>query len=97
MNITDADKSVLHRCLEVASAGELFEDWEFQTLFGLERGQLAAISAKWPDVDQTDPDVDLAVTNAVANLLGYPHGKSLEVLVGATHSELRSILALWRS
>lgn len=97
MNITDAEKSVLHRCLEVASAGDLFEDWEFQTLFGLERGQMAAISAKWPLVDQPDPLVDLAVTNAVTNLLGYPHGMSLEVLVGATQSELRSILARWRS
>ena len=97
MPITDADRDTLRRCLEVAAAGKVFEDPEFQALFGLHRTQVIAILETWPTVDETDPDVDLAVNNTLANLLGYPHGKDLKLLVNADEDELRAILDRWRA
>ena len=79
MGLTDADREILGRCLKVAAAGRIFEDPEFHALFGLHRSEVGTISVNWPDVDETDPDVDLAVNNTLTNLLGYPHGKDLEI------------------
>ena len=58
--------------LGAAVNGPFFFDWEFSTLFGLTRSEVAAVLRAWPDGD--DPVVqDRAVANAINHLLGYPH------------------------
>jgi hypothetical protein len=96
MDLIDDDKETLRRCLEVAASGRIFEDPEFHALFGLQRSEFGAIFSKWPNVDWTDPDVDLAVNNTLANLLGYPHGKDLASLVGADRDHLEALSQRWR-
>ena len=86
----------MRRCLEVAASGRVFEDPEFHTLFGLQRSEVIEIYSKWPDVDENDPDVELAVNNTLVNLLGHPHGMDLKSLVGADEKDLEAILLRWR-
>jgi hypothetical protein len=57
----------------------------------------AAVLAAWPTGDDTDTQ-DLAVTNVLNNLLGYPHqeGKAWRQHITATPAEVAAILARWR-
>jgi hypothetical protein len=73
MSLTEGEKHVVHECLLAAAEGPFFPDWEFHTLFGMERAELVEITAAWPAIDEDDEKVDLAINNAMNNLLGYPH------------------------
>jgi hypothetical protein len=69
------DLELIRRCmLACLNDTESFEEWEFSTIFGVNRDQMRAVMERWPDVDQTSTDVLCAVGNSLANLLGYPHG-----------------------
>lgn len=65
---------VVRDCLRAAAEGPFFPDWEFATLFGLERAELKSILHSWPDLNEDDELVVLAINNSFNNLLGYPHG-----------------------
>ena len=65
---------VVRDCLRAAAEGPFFPDWEFSTLFGLERAELKSILQSWPDLNENDEVVVRAINNAFNNLLGYPHG-----------------------
>src|SRR4051812_12407265 len=71
--LTDDEKRVVFECLRAAAVGPFFPDWEFHTLFGLHRHEVAQIVAAIPVIDDADESVSLAINNAFANLLGYPH------------------------
>ncbi len=73
-DLSEAYRKVVSECLHASANGPFFADWEFHTLFGLERSRVAEIASRWPDVDDSDDDVRLAINNAMNNLLGYPHG-----------------------
>jgi hypothetical protein len=53
---------------------QIFPDWEFGTIFGIERGEVKEVLNAWPDVTEEDEVVSLVLNNAMNNLLGYPHG-----------------------
>jgi hypothetical protein len=74
------DIALVAACLLASDEGPFFPDWEFQTLFGVERGQLRKVRMRWPDVSLTEKTVYLSVMNSVANLLGYPHGEEQSLL-----------------
>ena len=65
-------------CLRAAANGPYFPDWEFATLFGLSRQQVASIAEKWPS-NAGEPVTEIAVLNALVNLHGYPHGREDEL------------------
>jgi len=69
--LNDKEKRVVFECLRAAVAGPFFPDWEFHTLFGLHRHEVAQIVAAIPDIDDSDEQVSLAINNSIANLLGY--------------------------
>jgi hypothetical protein len=71
--LSDVDKVILGQALRAAVDGPFFPDWEFHTLFGLERSQVRAIADAWPEPDASSDDVELAVNNSLNHLLGYPH------------------------
>jgi hypothetical protein len=89
---------IVKACLRI-SADEpcVFPDWEFSTLFGLERSEVAAVARAWPDVDCGSPVVADAVQNAMNNLLGYPHNWHNEWAAhfDFTEAELAETLAAW--
>ena len=92
--LTRADCDLVGKCLDAAFSGPFFPEWEFSTLFGLERGELDRVRQQWPDVDPEREDVELAVINSLNNLLGYPHGQSLEHLIGHSPIEIQHTLNL---
>ena len=73
MTFNEDEVHVIGQVLRAAVEGPFFEDWEFHTLFGLTRDEAAAVAAAWPNVDLRDGTVQLAITNSMVNLLGYPH------------------------
>lgn len=73
-SLSEADKKTLGQALRAAADGPFFPDWEFHTLFGLQRTEVRAIADAWPHVESLPHDVIVAVTNSLNNLLGYPHG-----------------------
>lgn len=68
--LTFEELAVVEACLLAAADGPFFPDWEFQTLFGLERQEVRRYAESWPEGDE---DVLLAVAGSLNNLTGYPH------------------------
>ena len=85
-------------CLRAAADGPFFKDWEFATLFGVERAEMKRIAEEWPKVDADDAIVSDAVQNSLNNLLGYPHGMDadLEASVLGSPSAIERVLVKWR-
>ncbi|NUW40625.1 hypothetical protein [Nonomuraea rhodomycinica] len=75
----------------------VFEDWEFDTLMGLTRDEVAAIPTSWPHVDDADAR-DVAVNNVLNNLLGHPHGyaRRSHEFFSAAPEEVADVLTRWR-
>lgn len=73
--LTQAESRIVGEVLRAAADGPFFPDWEFHTLFGLERQEVRETADRWP-LPIVDPQiVTVAVNNSFNNLLGYPHGK----------------------
>lgn len=68
-----SEVELIGKSLRAAADGQFFPDWEFHTLFGMSRKELAAIASRWPANDG-DGETERAVFNTVAHLCGYPHG-----------------------
>lgn len=98
--LSDQERQTVFECLSAAEQEELFPDWEFETLFGMTRGQLTEVREKWPEVDTTQPDVGAAIVNSMNNLLGYPHapdghwGRYISVQPDAVQSTMDKLIAL---
>mgnify|MGYP006909079900 CR=1 FL=1 len=71
--LSEEDQGIIYRCLVAALKGPFFPDWEFQTLFGINRDALDKVVEDWPNVDETNDDAFLAINNSFVNLLYYPH------------------------
>ncbi|HUR28971.1 MAG TPA: hypothetical protein VM509_12350, partial [Planctomycetota bacterium] len=69
-------REIVGRCLLAAAEGPYFPDEEFEVLFGLTRDEVTEIARAWPAVDESSGHVQLAINDALANLLGYPHGRT---------------------
>ena len=66
---------VVKDCLRAAVEGPFFPDWEFHTLFGLERSEREEHPIlSGPISTKMMAAVVLAINNSFNNLLGYPHG-----------------------
>ena len=97
--LPEDDKQVVFACLRAAAEGPFFPDWEFATLFGLDRDEVARIVADLPHVDDSETSVALAINNAMANLLGYPHGDvdAWSRFISVPESEVRRVFDRWRA
>ena len=97
--LTPDERELVRRSLVAAVEGPYFPDWEFQTLFGVKRAEVADVVRKWPAVDESRDVARLAIDNALANLLGYPHGRTaqLESELGVTTARLEQVFTKWRS
>jgi hypothetical protein len=73
--------------------GPFFDEWEFHTLFGLTRGELALIARLWPK-NAGDSSTDLGISNSLTNLLGYPRHDvaAVEAMTGLSRIELEALL-----
>ncbi len=73
INLSNDEKRVVFECIKAAAEGPFFPDREFHTLFGLERSEVTQILSDWPDFDEHDMKVRVAISNSMNNLIGYPH------------------------
>lgn len=95
--LSQLDTEVIGACLRAAADGPFFEDWEFASLFGLERVEVRRIAGAWPDLDADLPEVSLAIQNSLVNLLGYPHTRKekASAYVPGGSSAIEAVLARW--
>jgi len=95
--LSSSDVEIVRQCLTATVAGPFFPDWEFQTLFGLARDEVAEVLDHWPDPANPE-DQDLAVNNALNWLLGYPHGQeqAWREFISAEPSDVAAVLTRWR-
>jgi len=94
-----ADTQAFKEALIAAARGPFFPDWEFHTLFGLERSELASIAESFSSATPIIGDVALALNNAMANLIGYPHGQEAvwPQWLSVPPAELQTIFSRWRA
>jgi hypothetical protein len=74
--LSKRDSQTVGELLRAPADGPFFPDWEFHTLFGLDRDQVRKIADDWPLATAPPENVVLAVNNSINNLLGYPHRKN---------------------
>jgi hypothetical protein len=96
--LNEREKQTVFECLRAASDGPFFPDWEFQTLFGLERNQVRRIAAAIPDINDSSEEVALAINNAMAHLTGYPHQKETlwSQFISVSEEEVDRVFDKWR-
>jgi hypothetical protein len=102
MSLADLDpqeREVIFACLKCVADGQVIKhDWEFQTVFGIEVEDLLTVVRSWPNVDEKDEVVELAINNSMVNLLGYPHGwhAKWDSCMSFPLSEISRVLNKWR-
>jgi hypothetical protein len=96
--LEESERGIIRQCLRAAADGPFFPDWEFETLFGLGRNELKDILEIWPDVDESEEKVQIAINNTLNNLLGYPHGceKEWHQFITASAKQVQVIFEKWR-
>ncbi|MBZ9749495.1 hypothetical protein K7W42_01330 [Deinococcus sp. HMF7604] len=86
--LSPEDRQLIKGCLE-AIASEVFIDAdEFETVSGASWEDLQALRAAYPEVDDDDQGVELALHGAMLNLLFYPHRQEArwhEFVPGSLH------------
>ena len=97
-SLSDAEKQTVFECLRAASEGPFFPDWEFHTLFGLQRDQVSRIAAAIPRIDDSSEEVALAINSAMGNLVGYPHRQedTWSRFISVPEKEVNRVLSKWR-
>ena len=92
------EQQLVERCLEAVVHGPyLDDDDEFETVMGIARADVAATLDAWPEPAPHAQNF-MAVSNAMNNLLGYPHRQWSQLAreLGATEHEVAEALASWR-
>ena len=72
-NLMPDEIKVIGECISASLNGPFFEGESLHTLFGLRHAELEEIALAWPNVNENQENVQLAINNALNNLLGYPH------------------------
>lgn len=97
--LTDDEKEVVYECLKCIASGKvILHDDEFSTIIGLEVEEFLDIFSRWPQVDDSQEAVHLAINNSMNNLLGYPHGKYArwDEFLSVPQGEVARVFAKWR-
>lgn len=97
-NLNEYEFEIVRQCIHASYAGTFFPDWEFETLFGVEREELKQILTAWPNIDESDSRTMLSINNTFNNLLGYPHRKEKEwpKYITVSPHEVARIFSKWR-
>ena len=66
-DLDDREREVVKECLRAAVESPFFPDWEFGTIFGLQRDDVRKVLLSWPELDEADETVVLAINNAMQN------------------------------
>jgi hypothetical protein len=97
--LTEPEREIVRQCLACVASEEIIaNDWEFPTLFGITFADLQRVAAQWPNVDESDEVVRLAINNSMNNLLGYPHGGTAKWsrFISVPPAEVLRLFCKWR-
>jgi hypothetical protein len=97
-DLTLAEQEVVRQCLHAAAKGPFYPDWEFHTLFGVDRDAVVKVLAAWPRVDDSEEDTLLAINNSMNLLFMYPHGCEAvwEDYFSVPLKEIERVFLKWR-
>jgi hypothetical protein len=97
--------TVIGDCLHAAARGPFFfRENEttplgaFHPIFGLNPDELKLVADAWPNVGHLDPShVEVAVTNAINNLVNYPHrhAEAWADYISVDRNEALAVLGHW--
>ncbi len=91
--LDNREREVVRRALVAAADGPYFPDWEFQTLFGVERVQVRETAAASPALSAANQVHFLSVNNSLQWLVAYPHNFDAEMVnSGMDKADLVAIL-----
>ncbi len=92
--LSEYDVDVVRQCLRAAVDGKFFPDWEFETLFGVDRETVRIVSRQWPKITIPEEDFSAAVIGSLNNILGYPHGNesNWDKYISAPPGKVKEIL-----
>jgi hypothetical protein len=92
------EREIVRQCLNAAVIGPFFPDWEFDTLFGVRRAEVADVVRSWPHLPVDEEVLELSINNTFANLLRYPHEErdAWSHLIQATRAEVERVYYKWR-
>ena len=96
-DLNEQERQAVFQCLRATVEGPFFDDWEFQTLFGIDRAQVAGVLAAVPDLNESDETTSLAIAGAMGQLLGYPHQQpeAWKRFISVTPKQLSAIYDKW--
>ena len=97
VDLTVEEKAVVFDCLKCVASGKvILHDKEFSSVFGIEVSEFLEIVESWPDVDDSNNSVFLAINGVMNNLLGYPHGQDLSKYIRGSEPEIARVFRKWR-
>jgi hypothetical protein len=97
-NLTTDEIDVIGACINAVLTGPFLEGESLHTLTGLWDAELEEIGQAWPNVDEDEENVRLAINGVLNNLLGYPHD-CWDVwfeYISVPPDELKRIYEKWR-
>jgi len=96
--LNERERTIVRDCLRATCEGPFFPDREFFGRFGQQRTEVYSVLRAWPKVDDSKGPTALAIVNAMANLLSYPHDKPEERRrwVSASDEEILRVLHKWQ-
>ena len=97
-DLEENEREIVKQCLRAAVEGPFFPDWEFSTLFGLERDEVRNLLESGTRLDDSTEIVRIAINNSFNNLTGYPHGceKEWSKFISVSPQEVLRIFSKWR-
>jgi hypothetical protein len=104
-DLTPEEQEVVRKCVLAVAEGPFISEGEFHTLMGLWRGEVTIIASRWPDLDEAEEDVQLAINNGMNSLLNCDGwqvadpetgAEPLQKWIGTTPEEVERIFLKWR-
>src|SRR5690606_36020743 len=99
VTLSNREKTIIGECLRAAADGPFLAGDVFQTLMGVERHTVRCLADQWPDVRDEDPDLSIAINNAMNNLLSYPHhcDEVWPDWISISRPDLNALFSRWRN
>jgi hypothetical protein len=72
--LADEEIDNILQCVRLVVDKDVFEEWEFETLFGVSRDLYLEIFKSWPNVCINNHRTTNMLINAMNHSLGYPWG-----------------------
>lgn len=91
----DDTNQLVRACFALVVNAEILPEWEFQTLTGFHRCEVAACKESWDLASSTNEQLEMAMS-VVANLIGYPGVRDARISqeTGFTKTDLATCLEL---